>query len=714
MSDRPKLSLIPSDLLLDQRVTYLYDQIKKIKAGTITVTASSGSGGSSDTDLFLRWAGHVKPSYYVASQTPTLRDAEHTNTSGTLTSPVTIPMTPLTNALAGDVLFVTLQYLHYGTDATHPAAEPVITLTDTIGNTWVNVAHWFQASGAFSSPQGISLWACLSAKAGANTITATLTIGGGFGTSAQVDMVYADITGFTATAVDLSNVAYSAASSSLPSQTLITSTPNELVFAAFGCQANTNGITAQAGFAVANAPIASLNTTSEFGLAAAAGIQALSVTSSAACTNWIMAAVGIKGNVATVVKGAQLSFSVNDVIRFQGETFVCVTDNPGGVLPHASADWSTYWEIIGNGNPDNIVNAQTGATYTLLDSDDRKLVSSGNASGCAVTVPTAGGPQAASFPDGWWCDIQNTGTGNVTLTPSGTNRIDGSTAALVIAGGCGCRLYSWAGNWYTQRGVTVAPLQVNGSAVTGTLAVANLSDSTPAAPSGAINVKFQKDGSNPTNVSAYVRGIPNLVDVPPAVAGSLDDEFTDAVWNTNGKWSWVNQGVATAAQASSWLGLTKGATVGDSNAVIVQVAPATPYEVTAKITTLMSSGNFRAAGMCFYDTGTTKLIRFGIEQTNGIVVAYYTNPTTFSSSPASQTLALGAGGPIYLKMKDDGGNLIFSYSYDGVNFLQFLSVSRTAFIAAGPNRVGLCINNNQNAGMNLTTTLGADYFRRTL
>lgn len=56
---------------------------------------------------------------------------------------------------------------------------------------------------------------------------------------------------------------------------------------------------------------------------------------------------------------------------------------------------------------------------------------------------------------------------------------------------------------------TVSKVSVNGSAAP---ADPNFSDTTPAAPAGNTNVKWQKDALNPTDISAYVPSLPNFSD----------------------------------------------------------------------------------------------------------------------------------------------------------------------------------------------------------
>lgn len=73
------------------------------------------------------------------------------------------------------------------------------------------------------------------------------------------------------------------------------------------------------------------------------------------------------------------------------------------------------------------VNAQTGTTYTVLQSDLGKLVTHSNASSIAVTLPQATGMFAA----GWYYHTVNKGAGTVTITPT-TSTINGASTLTLI------------------------------------------------------------------------------------------------------------------------------------------------------------------------------------------------------------------------------------------------------------------------------------------
>lgn len=134
--------------------------------------------------------------------------------------------------------------------------------------------------------------------------------------------------------------------------------------------------------------------------------------------------------------GSLAANRIADVI-YDGTDYV-VFDNPGPVS--------------------ELVNAQTGTTYTYLTGDKGKLVTHTNSSAIAGTLPQAG----ATFPAGWWMDVQNRGVGTLTITPT-TSTIDGvSSLALITAQGV--RIVSDGTNYFTQRGAVFQRL-TSGTAV---------------------------------------------------------------------------------------------------------------------------------------------------------------------------------------------------------------------------------------------------------
>lgn len=114
------------------------------------------------------------------------------------------------------------------------------------------------------------------------------------------------------------------------------------------------------------------------------------------------------------------------------------------------------------------INAQTGTSYAIQDSDRAKLITASNASAQAYSIAQAGA--ASAFLSGWFVDVHNIGTnpaGIVTIMPT-TSTIDGAST-LKIYPGQSVRIVSDGTNYQTfNRPLSNATLQANPSNPTGT------------------------------------------------------------------------------------------------------------------------------------------------------------------------------------------------------------------------------------------------------
>jgi len=108
-----------------------------------------------------------------------------------------------------------------------------------------------------------------------------------------------------------------------------------------------------------------------------------------------------------------------------GSGTVTSVDASCGLKTSSGSAITTSGTIVGS----RAVNAQTGTTYTVLDGDCGKLVTTSNASAIAITLPQAGA--SSQFVAGWSAIIANIGAGTATITPT-TSTING-TASLALA-----------------------------------------------------------------------------------------------------------------------------------------------------------------------------------------------------------------------------------------------------------------------------------------
>ena len=308
-----------------------------------------------------------------------------------------------------------------------------------------------------------------------------------------------------------------------------------------------------------------------------------------------------------------------------------------------------------------------------------------------VTEYTNSGAVAVALSDptdaNYYTFITVTGTGTVTVTPA-TGTINGA-GTLVLASGLSAFLF-WTGSAWLAM-------------------VTNTGGGGGAPTAGEYIV-----GAS----SAYLPDaavIPSLYlgpDVLPASPNAFDDEFSGS--SLSGSWTWANQGSATASVSNSLLGLQTPGHSGPQLRYIYQAAPATPWRITAKCLTFNGNNgasNFVHNGMLLGDT-SAKLETLDIassgNNTTGIGVNRWTNATTYS---AGEGIGFWTSNPTYLSIEDDGINLTFWSSPDGVNFMQQYQESRTAWFASGPTKIGLFLDVETVPAYAL---LSCDWIRRVL
>ena len=164
------------------------------------------------------------------------------------------------------------------------------------------------------------------------------------------------------------------------------------------------------------------------------------------------------------------------------------------------------------------------------------------------------------------------------------------------------------------------------------------------------------------------------------------------------QFSWVNQGSATIATTRGGLLLSapsNGTAYGFR--ARVKSAPATPYTITACFLAALGSGGLCFAGLVFRQSSDGKLVAFesgvGNDGSSFVNVRKMTNPTTYSADYVQRNNAnrIGAPGPIWMRIADDGTNRNISFSHDGEDFGEAVhSVGRTDFLTA--DQVGFYVN----------------------
>lgn len=125
--------------------------------------------------------------------------------------------------------------------------------------------------------------------------------------------------------------------------------------------------------------------------------------------------------------------------------------------------------------------------------------------------------------------------------------------------------------------------------------------------------------------------------------------------------------------------------------------------------TLGAGSNSPFVAMSIYDSIANKAVNFGIA-INGtspiLVVAHQDYPGLSTATPVTGII-YHSSFPIWLRVVDTGTNYQFYYSYDGISFVIIYQESRTAFLSAAGNFVGVGVevNNTSNPGSGQTHAL---------
>jgi hypothetical protein len=180
-------------------------------------------------------------------------------------------------------------------------------------------------------------------------------------------------------------------------------------------------------------------------------------------------------------------------------------------------------------------------------------------------------------------------------------------------------------------------------------------------------------------------------DYPPAAPSGIDDEFNAALSG------WTNVGAATTqAVAGGKLDMsTPGVTSASASGGIERALPAGNFSVITRVD-VIALGAFSLCGI-YVRSSVSGKFKFWSSQLGGagnyrdknISVcdyAAFNNRTAFGSNTL-HTL------PVFLRIDYDGTNLRFHFSFDGVGWILYSSITMVSYFSGGnlPDKVGLLV-----------------------
>jgi hypothetical protein len=171
--------------------------------------------------------------------------------------------------------------------------------------------------------------------------------------------------------------------------------------------------------------------------------------------------------------------------------------------------------------------------------------------------------------------------------------------------------------------------------------------------------------------------------------------------------TWLNQGTSAVADISTGLNLTAPPSATTYLSGRYVAAPATPYTITVLLGATRNSSTGSMAGIGWYD-GTAKLQVLSYETNAGgsplLTVRQFASATT---APGLNATSFGNSfsQPLWLRVRDNGTNVSFAFSQDGVNFLDLYSVAKSSGYLGAAGYSNLIFFINPGPGVNGLATL---------
>lgn len=238
---------------------------------------------------------------------------------------------------------------------------------------------------------------------------------------------------------------------------------------------------------------------------------------------------------------------------------------------------------------------------------------------------------------------------------------------------------------------------------------------------GIVSLSITGGGGNITSTGAAGSepGSPSAGDLYLPNNGFVIERYSGSAWAPWGPifplttppasgWAWINQGSASVDTTKGAVILTDPAnSTSASNKIYKRTAPATPYTITALIMPNFVAIDFMNGGLCFRQSSDGKLILFKHDYVDSSGKTFGLSIVTASSATAEvanlKSVRLGGiGGPLWLRIEDNGTNRKYYYSRDGQTFVQFYSEARTTYLTA--DEVGVYID-SRNATHAATMTV---------
>lgn len=183
-------------------------------------------------------------------------------------------------------------------------------------------------------------------------------------------------------------------------------------------------------------------------------------------------------------------------------------------------------------------------------------------------------------------------------------------------------------------------------------------------------------------------------DALPASPDTMDDEFTAT--SLDAKWTWRNQGSATATLTNGALILKAPQNNSESVRIIEQTAPTAPWKFRAKVAGAFRYANYSRVYFGVLENSAGKFTAHYIGYINGAMygIERYNSTTSWNSRPYEYPTGFPVR-PLYFEIENDSTNLIFRVSATGHRYDEVMSETIASFVGTA-NRIILGANDLTN------------------
>lgn len=179
------------------------------------------------------------------------------------------------------------------------------------------------------------------------------------------------------------------------------------------------------------------------------------------------------------------------------------------------------------------------------------------------------------------------------------------------------------------------------------------------------------------------------IDAPSGISAA---DFYGPVWKltpiVGADWAWRNQGSATVVDAN---GISFLACPGQTQNMRARMKNISVLTYTALLIPWLSNAASGEVGIGFLESGTGKWQVIRIANDDTVFVSNWTADATISGNQATGPI-LGRSRWHWLRVQFDNTNVIYSYSLDGVNFIQLRSDLKNAQFTTAPDKVVYFVN----------------------